>query len=147
MTSPELLHAALKSVHPAVLSAEDAEAILEITQMAVDADGQEDPEEIRFFVAVGQAIFQLTGSAMVSSPAFVSADDDLERVRELGGKLSTKEARELAYATSHLLTVVDVQIAPEEDDFLEMLRTALGISEARADELAAQLGAAITPAD
>ena len=43
--------------------------------------------------------------------------------------------------------MIDVQIAPEEDDFLEQLRTALGISEARADELAAQMSAAITPTE
>ena len=74
-------------------------------------------------------------------------EDDDERIHGLAAKLSTSASKELAYAVSHLLTVVDVQIAPEEEAFLESLRTALGIDDDRADDLAAQLGAAITPAD
>ncbi|HTL37264.1 MAG TPA: hypothetical protein VL326_29225 [Kofleriaceae bacterium] len=139
--------ATLKSVHPAKLSAEDAETIIELAQMAVDADGQEDVDEIKTFFALGKAVYELAGLADAPTPTFIGDDDDLERIRELGAKLSSKESRELAYAAAHLLTVVDVQIAPEEDEFLEKLRSALGIAEDRADELAAQMSSAITPAE
>ncbi|HUS32625.1 MAG TPA: hypothetical protein VMZ53_29190 [Kofleriaceae bacterium] len=137
----------LKSVHPGKLSLDDAETIVELAQMAVDADGQEDVDEIKTFFALGKAIYELAGMLDAPTPTFIGDDDDLERIRELGAKLATNEARELAYATAHLLTVIDVQIAPEEDAFLEKLRVALGITEDRADELAAKMSAAITPAE
>ena len=135
----------LRTVHPSKLSAADAETIVELAQMAVDADGQEDVDEIKTFFALGKAVYTLAGLAETPTPTFIGDDDDLERIRELGAKLSTTESRELAYATAHLLTVVDVQIAPEEDEFLEKLRTALGIADDRADDLAAKMSSAITP--
>jgi hypothetical protein len=134
-------------VHPDKLSADDADTILAIAQMAVDADGQEDAEEIQAFFALGKAIYELAGIVDAPTPTFINDEDDLERIRELGSGLSSQQSRELAYAAAHLLTVVDVQIAPEEDDFLEDLRTAFGITEDRAGELATMMGAAITPAE
>ena len=141
----EQLQGVLKTVHPDKLSLDDAETILEIAQMAVDADGQEDIDEIKTFAAIGKAVFALAGMADAPTPAFLGDDDDLERIRDLGAKLTSTQARELAYASAHLLAIIDVQIQPEEDDFLEKLRTALGISEDRADELAEKMGEAITP--
>jgi len=146
-TNAEQFREAMRSVHPERLPAEDAETIVELAQMAVDADGQEDPDEIKTFFALGKAVYDLAGLPDTPTPTFIGDDDDLERIRELGSKLSSTQARELAYATAHLLTVVDVQIAPEEDSFLEKLRTALGLSEERAADLAAQMSAAITPAE
>jgi hypothetical protein len=143
----EQFRATLKTVHPAKLSAEDAETIIELAQMAVDADGQEDVDEIKTFFAIGKAIYELAGLGDTPTPTFIGDDDDLERIRELGAKLSSKEARELAYATAHLLSVIDVQIAPEEDAFLENLRVALGIGEDRANDLATKMSASITPAE
>src|SRR4051812_45941806 len=113
MPTAEQFRDTLKTVHPAKLSAEDAETIIELAQMAVDADGQEDVDEIKTFFALGKALFELAGMADTPTPTFVGDDDDLERIRTLGAKLSTNESRELAYATAHLLTVIDVQIAPE----------------------------------
>jgi tellurite resistance protein len=143
----EQFRTTLKSVHPAKLSAEDAETIVELAQMAVDADGQEDVDEIKTFFAIGKAIYELAGLGDTPTPTFIGDDDDLERIRDLGAKLSSTEARELAYATAHLLSVVDVQIAPEEDAFLEKLRVALGIGEDRANDLATKMSASITPAE
>lgn len=146
-TNAEQFREAMRSVHPDRLPAEDAETIVELAQMAVDADGQEDPDEIQTFFALGKAIYELAGQAETPTPTFIGDEDDLEHIRALGAKLSSAQARELAYATAHLLTVVDVQIAPEEDSFLETLRIALGISEDRAAELASRMSAAITPAE
>lgn len=141
----EQFRTVFKTVHPDKLSLDDAETILELAQMAVDSDGQEDIDEIKTFAVIGKAVFELAGMVDAPTPAFLGDDDDLERIRDLGAKLSTTQARELAYAAAHLLAVIDVQIQPEEDEFLEKLRTALGITEDRADQLAEQMGEAITP--
>ena len=73
------------------------------------------------------------------------SDDDSERLLTLAKQLTAVPSRELAYSVAHLLTISDVAIAPEEDDMLVDLRTALDISEDRAEELARVIGAAVTP--
>jgi len=135
----------LQAQHPGPLSPLDAETIVAIAQLAVDADGQEDADEIKMFFALGKAVFGLAGMAEATTPTFAVADDDTERLIALAGKLHDVASRELAYTVAHLLTISDVAIAPEEDDLLVELRTALAIAEDRAVELAATIGAAVTP--
>jgi hypothetical protein len=144
---PAQLRKALRNVHPGKLSAEDAETIAELAQLSVDADGQEDAEEIQMFFALGKIVYEIAGLTDTPTPTFAVDIDDNERLEELARKLATKEARELAYAVAHVLAIVDIQIAPEENEFLENLRGALGLGDERADELAGQLAEAITPAD
>jgi hypothetical protein len=139
------LRTALQAIHPGKLAVADAETVIALAQMAVDADGQEDAEEIKLFFAVGKAVNELAGLTDTPTPTF--ADDDDDRIEKLASSLATKEGRELAYAVAHLLSVVDVEISPAEDDLLTTLRGALGLGDERADELAAQLSAAITPMD
>ena len=137
--------AALKAVHPSALSPGDAETIMAIAQMSVDADGQENTDEIQMFFALGKTVYFMAGLNETPSPAF--PDDDPyetdQRIAGLAAKLSTPESRDLAYAVAHLLTVIDIQIAREEEAFLEKLRTALAISDDHAEELALKLGQAI----
>ena len=135
----------LRAQHPGPLSPVDAEVIVAIAQLAVDADGQEDASEIRMFFALGKAVFALAGMADAPTPTFASDDDDAERLQSLAKQLTAVPSRELAYSVAHLLTISDVAIAPEEDDMLVDLRTALDISEDRAEELARDIGAAVTP--
>lgn len=139
------LQSALKSVHPGALSAADAETIVALAQMSVDADGQEDADEIKMFFTIGKAVFHLAGLTDTPTPTFAVDEDDAERIVSLAGQLSSPAARELAYAVAHLLSVVDVEIAPAEDEFLTNLRAALQLGDDRADELASKLSAAITP--
>lgn len=139
------LESLLKTLHPGKLSAEDAETIVALAQMSVDADGQEDATEIRMFFTLGKAVFTHAGLADAPTPTFFDEDDD--RLRTLASALSGPQARELAYTIAHLLTVVDVSIAPAEDQFLQELRAALTLETARADELAALAATAITPAE
>lgn len=135
----------LRTQHPGPLSPIDAEVIVAIAQLAVDADGQEDVDEIKMFFALGKAVFSLAGMAEAPTPTFASGDDDSERLLTLAKQLTAVPSRELAYSVAHLLTISDVAIAPEEDDMLVDLRTALDISEDRAEELARVIGAAVTP--
>ena len=142
-----LLSKAIRTIHPGKLSAEDAETVVALAQMSVDADGQEDADEIKMFFTLGKAVFELAGLTDTPTPTFAVDEDDDERLTTLAKSLSSNEGRELAYAVSHLLSIVDVQIQPEETEFLEKLAEALGLSVERAEELAAQLGEAITPMD
>src|SRR5687767_10017980 len=108
------LRAALRTVHPGTLSPADAETIIALAQMSVDADGHEDADEIQMFFALGKAVFELAGLTDTPTPTFADEDDE-ERIQSLATSLQSSESRDLAYAVAHLLSVVDVQIAPEED--------------------------------
>src|SRR4051812_19061971 len=145
MPTPQRYTEILKVVHPDKLSPEDAETIMEIAQLVVDADGQEDQDEIESFFAVGKALYALAGLAETPTPTFASDLEDDERIKSLADELETEHSKELAYCVAYLLAVSDIALAPEEDAYVEKLRTALGMTEDRADELAAQMGAAITP--
>ena len=135
----------LKPIHPDKLSPEDAETIMEIAQLVVDADGQEDQDEIQSFFAIGKTVYAMAGLAETPTPTFASDLEDDERITALAQELATPAAKELAYCVAYLLAVSDIALAPEEDAYVENLRVALGMTEDRADELAAQMGAAITP--
>lgn len=138
-------HEILKAQHPSPLSPVDAEVIVAIAQLAVDADGQEDADEIKMFFALGKAVFSLAGLDDTSTPTFAADEDDDERLLSLAKQLTAVPSKELAYTVAHLLTISDVAIAPEEDDLLMDLREALAIPAERADELAQAIGAAVTP--
>lgn len=135
----------LTPLHPGAVSPADAEAIIEIVQLVVDSDGREDADEVKAFFALGKAVFEMAGLSSTPTPSFLGFDDDGERLRELAAKLTTNEGRELAFACAHLLSISDVDIAPEEDAFIAALRYSLAITTERGDEIAAQLNSAITP--
>jgi hypothetical protein len=135
----------LTPLHPASVSPTDAEAIVELVQLTLDADGREDADEIKAFFALGKAIFSMANLGEAPTPTFATGDEDHERMRELAGKLGTIESKELAFACAHILSISDVDIAPAEDQFVSDLRDALAISEERAEAITAQLNAALTP--
>jgi hypothetical protein len=136
---------ALRPLHPGKLSESDAETILELAQLVVDADGKEDPDEIAMFFAVGKAVYEIAGIADAPTPTFAADEEDDARLKALAGKLGTKASGELAYAVAYLLTVADIELAPAESALVESLRTALAIEEERAAEITATVSAAITP--
>ncbi|HEY4059117.1 MAG TPA: hypothetical protein VGM39_21020 [Kofleriaceae bacterium] len=135
----------VKALHPGKLSAVDAEAIVELTQLALDADGREDSDEIKTFFALGKAVFGLAGMGDAELPTFVGGDDDGERMKELASSISATPAKELAFACAHVLSISDVDIAPEESDFLAALLDTLGISDERSEALVEQVNELITP--
>lgn len=141
----------LTSLHPEVVSSDDAETITGITELLIDADGREDPDEIAMFFALGTAVFAMAGRTDTPSPTFMGDDDDGEtgtlrpRLRALVDKLTSTSARELAFACAHLISISDLDLAPAEDSFIADLRDALMIAVERGDEIAAHLNAVITP--
>lgn len=135
----------LTPFHPEAVSAAHAEAIIELVQLTLDSDGREDVDEIQAFFALAKAVYAMANIADAPTPSFVTGDEDHERMRELVGHLTTTQSKELAFASAHLLSISDVDIAPEEDQFLADLRDALAIPEERAEAITAQLNAAVTP--
>jgi len=119
----------------------DARAILGICALVAGADDKSDPDE-------DSVLAEVAGHLGPVIPD-VYANDDLERlekIREIGGQLSGTGARELAYALAYVVAVADLELAPAESEFLADLAVALGISDDRADELAAACAQAVTPA-
>jgi tellurite resistance protein len=134
----------VRQTHPAALAPADAELVLALAQLAIDADGREDPDEIAMFFAFGKAVFELAGRDETPVP-FASDEEDDVRLTSLAEKLQSRSARELAYTISYVLTIADFDIAPEEDAYIEKLREALGIELGRAEALSESVAAAITP--
>jgi hypothetical protein len=138
------LPAIVRALHEGPLSIGDADTVVGIAQLAIDADGREDPDEIGMFFAFGKAVLALAGVDATPAPT-VSGDEEDERIAELVGKLSNTAARELAYTMSYVLTIADLDAAPEESQFMEKLRARLQISSERANDLAQRVAEAITP--
>lgn len=118
----------------------DARAILGICALVAGADDRNDEDE-------DSMLGELAGHLGPVVPD-VRANDDLERlekIREIGAQLSTTGTRELAYMLAYTVSISDMDLAPAESEFLADLAVALGISDARADELAAVCAQAMTP--
>lgn len=118
----------------------DARAVLGICALVAGADDKTDPDE-------DSVLGEIAGHLGPTVPD-VRANDDLERlekIREIGGELSTQGVRDLAYALAYLVAIADLELAPAESEFLADLAVALGVSDERADELAALCAQAITP--
>lgn len=135
----------LEPLHPGAVSAADAEVIVELAQLLVDSDGREDADEVTTYFAVGKAVYAMAGLTTTPTPSFMGGDDDGEHMRALAQRLATAHARELAFGCAHLLSISDLDLAPQEDSFMADLRDALSIAAERAEQIVARLNAAITP--
>ena len=129
----------LKRIHPGTLAQDDADTIVELAQLAVDADGQEDAGEVAVFFALGKAVYALAGADETPSPAMSALDEAEERVLELAAKLKAPARREVAYAVVLLMTTADARVVPEEQQFLQLVKRALGVTDDRAAALATTL--------
>lgn len=125
----------------ATIAEPDACAVLGICALVAGADDKSDVDE-------DSVLGEIAGHLGPTVPD-VFANDDLERlekIREIGGELSTQGVRDLAYALAYVVAIADLELAPAESEFLADLAVALGVSDARADELAALCAQAVTPA-
>ncbi len=130
----------------AALSSADAAALVGVAYLALDADDREDPDELAVVDEISQQVCALANTAVVAPG--VRATDDLERlekIRELGGQLSSQQTRELGYALAYAVSISDLDLAPAESELLADLAVALGIADDRAAELAAKVAEAVTP--
>jgi hypothetical protein len=143
---PDRVREIVRATHPSALSPADAELVLGLCQLAIDSDGREDPDEIEMFFAFGKAVNELAGLTSTPVP-FASDEEDDVRLASLAKQLTARASRELAYTVAYVLTIADLDMAPEEDEFIERLRAALDIERGRAEELASSVANAITPQD
>jgi hypothetical protein len=128
------------------LRADDAAAVIGIAYLALGADDREDPDEVAVVDEIAQQVCALANTA-VAAPGVRATDDfeRLEKIRELGGQLSAKGPRELAYALAYAVSISDMDLAPAETELLADVAVAFGIADARAAELAATVAEAVTP--
>ncbi len=67
------------------------------------------------------------------------------RIDEITAALTTRGARELAYAITYVVVTADIELGRSEARLLDELQRALGLDDARAADLAAIAAEAITP--
>ena len=132
------------------LSAADATAIVSVARLAVDADRSEDSDELELYDLLAEQVCKLAGisadSVQDAEDTAPRGDDDREqRMLARADQLKTKPPRELAYAIAYILTIADLDIAPDEDKFLARLQEAFAIDDDRQGEIAELVNEAIAP--
>jgi tellurite resistance protein len=132
-----------------VLSGEEARAVLRIAYLAVEADLDEDADELAVFDMLSAQICAVAGIPLVPGAPLrrVPMDDEerITRIRALRGQLPSRASRELAYAFAYLVVVSDIELAPIETTFLRELRETFGISSSRGGDLATMVAEIVTP--
>jgi hypothetical protein len=128
----------------------EAEAIVSLSRLAIDADRSVDGEELDLYDNLGDLICELAGldadDVVEAEDRKPRGDDDRGvRIAAAVGKLTAAPARELAYAVAFMLTLADLAIQPEEDAYLSMLQDKLGISDDRQSEIAEDVSDALAP--
>jgi hypothetical protein len=130
------------------LSAPEAQALVGLARLAIDADRSVDGDELDLYDDLADLICEL---AAADSDEIVEAedrkprgdDDRVARIADGATKLTTTPVRELGYAVAFLLTIADLAIQPEEDAYLAQLQDSLKISDDRQAEIAASVSEAI----
>lgn len=120
------------------LTRAEAEAIVTIAGLAVDVDQQEDDDEVTLFDELAAHVYELahvTGPP-VQAPVRAVDDDLAKQLTAIAAPLRGKPSARLAYMVGYLVAVVDLQLAVEESDFVDVLEKALGLDDETADELA-----------
>ncbi len=125
----------------------EAELVVAICQLAVAADGVEDPEEAELFDSLAAQVYAHANAA-TTPPQFQPLDDPEQRrdlIKSHAAQLAGKPSASLAYALAYILAIADLDLAPEEGEFIEQLGDALGLDPDRADELIVSITEIITP--
>ena len=125
----------------------EAELVIAICQLAVAADDVADPDEAVLFETIAAHVY--AHANVVTTAATFQPLDDPEQRRELikshAAQLAGKPSASLAYVLAYILAIADLDLAPEESEFIEDLGDALGIDPDRADELIVSITDIITP--
>jgi len=128
------------------LSADQARAIIGIVRLAAAADRRDDVDER---TACETVVHELATRAGIDVPPELDEDDPGEPTAALeryAQPLFRSRAGDLAYALAYVVSVSDIDLAPEEFEFEDDLARLLDISEARCEQLTAVASALLTPA-
>lgn len=131
-----------------LLSPGEAQAIVKLARLAVDADDREDEDEVAILDTLVDHVCKLAGVA--PPPLEALPRDDLERsarLAELVPPIAGKASGALAYIIVYLLIVSDMDIAPAETRFVEQVRDAVGLDQSRGQDLAASAAEIVTPGE
>jgi uncharacterized tellurite resistance protein B-like protein len=127
-----------------------ADAFLELAFQMTAVDGRLEEAEVRAFRELASAVFgrEIPDEDVVPIvdryAVSIEKDAIAARVRELAPELPP-ELRETAFKVVMSLALVDRDAAADEDELMGVFFEALGLSEARADALAAEVRAAFAP--
>ncbi|HEY0255670.1 MAG TPA: hypothetical protein VGC41_29275, partial [Kofleriaceae bacterium] len=125
-----------KSFGVTKLKGDEAQAIVALSRLAIDADRTVDGDELDMYDDLADIVCEMAG---VDADEIVETEDrkprgDDDRVSRLVdgvAKLGPVGVRELAYATAWMLTIADLAIQPDEDAYLSALQDALKLSDDR----------------
>lgn len=143
----KIVQASYAGAPDAKLTPAQAELVIAIAQLAVAADRVEDPDEQALFGSLAEKVY---GEAKLktTAPTLGPVDDEEQRIEHLqshAAQLRGTPAAALAYSVAYVLTIADLDLAPEEGELLELLGEALGLNDEQADDLIATISEAITP--
>jgi hypothetical protein len=132
-------------------TAADADPILGIAAMMIQADEHEFPEEFRAFHIFADEVRAVTGSKDDSTlDDYLSGKDEegrLENVRILATELSCPSARALAYKIAVALRDCDEAVEGKEYDLEDVLIEALALTTEQAEALTAEVHEAMAGDD
>lgn len=136
------------------LSVSDVEVIGQLAFLAAEIDLDEDVDELHVLVALNRGLWRIVGRppALITpiSPVPIDREERARAINELVPRLTTVDARELAYVVAYLVIVIDLELAPVEGDLLGELEAALELEPGRAEQLAlagATMLTALDPAE
>ena len=142
----------------ALISTEEADAILEVAYLTASADREWSEEEAKSFRALVAPVTALTGAVgqTLSPGAELALFDRFEarlahatpreRVEVLASILKSEALRALAYRVAFAMSVCDLATGGDEGTFLDALAAAFAL-DGRVDELSAEVYAALAGAD
>ena len=122
----------LKAIYDGPLTGVEAAAIVDIARFTASVDGRMDMKEMATVARLSQLVFAMSGESDAPVPSTPIAAGALP---DIGQKLGTTGARELAYATARLIMLVDKKVTKEESELAATLRGALRMDAARAQQL------------
>ena len=133
------------------LSAQEAEAILEIAYLSTVVDGRLSDEEIAAFAQVAARLKAGSVSddgrkldALLDGYArHIEHRDIAERLAELAKSLTRDDARKTAYKVAFAMALCDLGTSDDETDFDDALATLLGLSIEDVDALESEVYAAL----
>lgn len=138
-------------LHGEALTAPQIRAIARLAYLAAEIDLDGNMAEATVLVETVTRLWRHAGlepepiEPVSPLPLPRDHEDRHARIDELTADLTTRGARELAYAFTYVVVTADLELDRAEARLLDELQRALGIDDARAADLAAITAEAITP--
>jgi hypothetical protein len=141
--------ATLVTPSTAALPEHERAAVIEIAFLAVSADRRIQPSEEEALVAFARALDPQHGRGRVEVLLARGLETNRQssdaQLLEVAARLTTNEAKTLAYKAAYAVAQADLAAADEEFEFDLQLIDALGLTQDAADELAGEVVAALHP--